>query len=124
MGYKQTWEPVFFYRRKSSTKEITLPTGKWGKGLNDFDCHVAATPQTNFSEEKAKVHPAQKPLSVMKWLMATLTAAGESVVDPFCGSGTTGVAAVSLGRTFHGIEINKKYRAMAKKRIATYGEII
>lgn len=122
MGFKQTWEPVFLYRLYGSVKQIQLHGGAWGDGLNDFDCHVAAVPQSNFSDENAKVHPAQKPVSVMAWLVNALTVPGELVVDPFCGSGTTGIAAAQLGRTFHGIELNREYREAAEGRIAAYGK--
>ena len=50
-----------------------------------------------------------------------MTLPGEMVADPFCGSGTAGIAAVQLGRKFHGIEINKKYRRIAEGRLAMFG---
>jgi DNA modification methylase len=122
MGFKQTWEPVLFYRLNGSTKKVQLHGGQWGDGLNSFDCHVAAVPQSNFNDENAKVHPAQKPVSVMAWLVNALTMPGEMVIDPFCGSGTTGIAAVKLQRKFHGIETDANYLKLAKQRIAAYGE--
>lgn len=120
-GFKQTWEPCFFYRRKESTRQIKLGQGQWGEGLNDFDCHVAAVPQSNFNDDNEKVHPAQKPVSVFRWLVNATTAPGECVCDPFCGSGASGIAARQLGRTYYGIEISKEYREVASKRIAKYG---
>jgi len=121
MGFKQTWEPIFFYRRINSQKKISLDTRNWGGGLHDFDCHVAAVPQSNFNDADAKVHPAQKPVSVMRWLIAATTTPGELVVDPFMGSGTTGIAASQLGRRFHGIEIDSGMIKIAQERIACYG---
>jgi hypothetical protein len=121
-GFKQTWEPVFLYRRNGCDREIQLHGGEWGEGLNDFDCHVAAVPQSNFNDENAKGHPAQKPVSVMLWLVNALTLPGELVCDPFCGSGTTGIAAVRLVRRFHGIETNAEYLELSERRIAAYGE--
>lgn len=61
-------------------------------------------------------HPTQKPLAVMQW---TLRQVGlpESILDPFMGSGTTGVAAVKLGLRFIGIEIDKRYFDIACRRI-------
>lgn len=120
MGFKQTWEPVFFYRRRDSEREIEVSGTDWGNSLNDFDCHVAATPQTNFNDVDSKVHPAQKPLSVMRWLVNAATRPGDTVCDPFCGSGTTGVASVGLNRNFHGIEESDEYMELAEKRIAAY----
>lgn len=122
MGLKQTWEPIFLYRRCGSTRQIQLHGGQRGDGLNDFDCHVAAVPQSNFTDENAKVHPAQKPVSVMMWLANCLSRPGELVVDPFCGSGTTGIAAVRLGRRFLGIDTDETFREAAQRRIAAYGE--
>lgn len=61
-------------------------------------------------------HPTQKPLRVMKWCLGFVPAA-ESILDPFMGSGTTGVAAVQMGRKFIGIEREPKYFTIACKRI-------
>jgi site-specific DNA-methyltransferase (adenine-specific)/modification methylase len=63
-----------------------------------------------------KEHPTQKPVELMRWCVAK---AGEptSVVDPFMGSGTTGVACMQLGRKFIGIEIERKYFDIACERI-------
>jgi len=122
-GFKQTWEPIFFYRRRDSKKQIRLGGNNWTDGLNDFDCHVAAVPQSNFNDAETKVHPAQKPVSVMRWLINATTNPGEMVADPFMGSGTTGIAASQLNRKFHGIEIDNDMRATAEKRIVCYGKI-
>jgi hypothetical protein len=122
-GFKQTWEPIFLYRRDGATREIRVDGTQWGDGINDFDCHVAAVPQSNFNGADAKQHPAQKPVAVMRWLVAALTSPGGLVADPFCGSGTTGIAAVQLGRRFHGIEIDPAFREMASGRIAAYGRV-
>ncbi len=121
-GFKHTWEPVFLYRRDGADRKITVGGDEWGKDLTDFDCHVAAVPQSNFKDENMKQHPAQKPVSVMRWIVNALTIPGELVCDPFCGSGTTGIAAVQLGRRFHGIEKHADYADVAKGRIATYGK--
>lgn len=61
-------------------------------------------------------HPTQKPLEVMKWVIG-LCPKAESILDPFMGSGTTGVAAVELGRKFVGIEREEKYFDLACNRI-------
>jgi DNA modification methylase len=90
--------------------------------LNDFDCHVAAVPQGNFNGANRKQHPAQKPTGVMQWLVNALTRPGELVADPFCGSGTTGIAALQLGRRFHGIETDAAFVKIAKGRIVAYGK--
>lgn len=61
-------------------------------------------------------HPTQKPLRVMIWSLGFVPSA-EIILDPFMGSGTTGVAAVQLGRKFIGIEIEPKYFDIACRRI-------
>ena len=62
-------------------------------------------------------HPAVFPIEFAKHLVLTFSASGETVCDPFMGSGTTGVACVELGRRFIGIEIEPKYFDIACKRI-------
>ena len=61
-------------------------------------------------------HPTQKPLRLMKWCLGFLPNA-QTILDPFMGSGTTGVAAVQMGRDFIGIEREAKYFDIACKRI-------
>jgi site-specific DNA-methyltransferase (adenine-specific)/modification methylase len=63
-----------------------------------------------------RFHPTQKPLEVMKWVIE-LCPKAETILDPFMGSGTTGVAAIQLGRKFIGIEREPKYFDIACKRI-------
>jgi DNA modification methylase len=67
---------------------------------------------------KGKKHPAQKPVSLMTWCfrMAEIVE-GDTVFDPFMGSGTTGVAAIRAGMNFIGCEIDPGYFAIAQKRI-------
>ena len=67
--------------------------------------------------EKKRFHPTQKPVAIMKMLIEDFTKKGDTIFDPFMGSGTTGVAAVQLGRNFIGCEIDPKYFAIAEKRI-------
>ena len=62
-------------------------------------------------------HPSPKPIFCMKKLVDRLSEKGQSIFDPFMGSGTTGVACKELGRNFIGIEIEPKYFAIAERRI-------
>lgn len=64
-------------------------------------------------------HPAQFPLQLAKDHIYSWSNAGDTVMDIFMGSGTTGVASVNMGRKFIGIEIDKDYFEMAKRRIET-----
>jgi site-specific DNA-methyltransferase (adenine-specific) len=54
----------------------------------------------------------------MRWLVRLATPEDGLVLDPFCGSGTTGAAAVLEGRRFHGVELDRAYAAIARARIA------
>jgi len=62
-------------------------------------------------------HPTQKPISLMVHLVSALAREGDMVLDPFMGSGTTGVACVRTGRKFVGIEIKPEYYKIAKQRV-------
>lgn len=68
-------------------------------------------------QREERWHPTQKPLALMKWCIGQLRSEPEIILDPFMGSGTTGVAAVQMGRSFIGIEREEKYFAIACKRI-------
>lgn len=67
-------------------------------------------------------HPCPKPVDLMERLIRDFTDPGETVLDPFAGSGTTGVAAIRLGRRFIGFERDEKYYAIATKRLAAARE--
>lgn len=62
-------------------------------------------------------HPTEKPVTLMRELVGLFSDDGDTILDPFMGSGTTGVACVKLGRKFIGIEIEPKYFDIAVKRI-------
>lgn len=68
-------------------------------------------------ERGKKQHPTQKPLSMFKKLAMQFTQEEHTILDPFMGSGTTGVACVQTGRNFIGIEIDQTYYAIAERRI-------
>jgi DNA modification methylase len=64
-----------------------------------------------------KEHPTQKPIEVMRWCIGFLPGDAECVLDPYMGSGTTGHAAIKLGKTFIGIEREPSYFDIACRRI-------
>lgn len=101
----------------------------WDKGQRDFslaDCEFAWSSQEkasrifDYARSKAlqdgKQHPTQKPIELMKWCLDFLPKA-RTILDPFMGSGTTGVACVKMGRKFIGIELEPKYFDIACRRI-------
>lgn len=67
-----------------------------------------------------QLHPTQKPLDLMEWLLALVTAPGEIVLDPFLGSGTTALAAERTGRRWLGFEMDASTADLATRRIADY----
>ena len=71
-------------------------------------------------------HPTQKPLRLVRRAILASTREGDLVFDPFCGSGTTGVAAKELGRFFVGVEKEEEYAELAGRRIgaAVHGEVL
>ena len=71
---------------------------------------------TNQPDRTGK-HPTEKPLPLMREIIQDFTNPGQTILDPFMGSGTTGVACVKLGRKFIGIELDEKYFDIACKRI-------
>lgn len=74
-----------------------------------------------FSGRKPHGHPAEKPLELMEFLVCNGSPEGGVVLDPFCGSGTTLEAAVNLGRTAVGVEIDESWCEVAAKRIQKMG---
>ena len=71
----------------------------------------------DFVKDRGSVHPTQKPVALMEYLIRTYTNPGESVLDNTMGSGTTGVACINTGRRFIGIERDEKYMRIAESRI-------
>lgn len=78
------------------------------------EVRVNVTPK---NEKKFGSHPTQKPLDAMKWIIERLSNPHDTVLDCFMGSGSTGVAALELGRNFVGIELDEHYFNTATKRI-------
>jgi len=75
------------------------------------------TQYLNFKSVAKNVHPTQKPVELLEYLIKTYTLEGEKVLDFTMGSGSTGVACKNLGRDFMGIELDEKYFNIAKDRI-------
>ena len=102
----------------------------WDKGQRSFSLSDGELAWTNrqkalriFDISRAgalkdgKVHPTQKSLDVMLRCVASFSKESSLILDPFCGSGTTCVAAKMLGRRYIGIDISEKYCEIARKRI-------
>lgn len=88
----------------------------WGKAR--FICHVwDGGMRAGTADNRTFCHPSQKPVEVMRWCVEQVPADAQTILDPFMGSGTTGVAAMQLGRKFIGIEIEERYFNIAVERI-------
>jgi site-specific DNA-methyltransferase (adenine-specific) len=73
--------------------------------------------------QRPKQHPHQKPVALLERLVKLLAAEGHTILDPFMGSGTTGVAALKLKRHFIGIELQPDFYNLAKQRIQSLQEV-
>lgn len=115
--YKLTWDPVFYYRKSKSGK-IVLPQGtNWTeKEIGDVDYIRAAQPQTNFKKDK-KLHPTQKPMELLRFIIETGSNSGDVILDPMAGAGTTAVACIKTKRNYIVIEKEKEYVDIIKERV-------
>ena len=72
---------------------------------------------TKPSEKTEGKHPTQKPGYLLERIVLSSTEKGQVVLDPFCGSGTTGVEALRYGRRFIGIDVSQEYLEISRKRL-------
>ena len=83
-----------------------------GKQMKD----VWTTSLTKTSEKKQGKHPTQKPLEILDRIILASTKENDLILDPFCGSSTTGIAAVKLNRRYIGIDNEKEYLDLSIRR--------
>lgn len=94
------WQPILYY------------------GKDPYPGRLKADSKRNCTDSERSVdHPCPKPYKQTEWLVSRASLPDETVLDPFMGSGTTGVACMNLGRKFIGIEIERKYFDIACNRI-------
>ncbi len=85
-----------------------------GNIIKRFQCH----PFVDLRGGKDKIHPTQKPLRLLLWILERYSKPTDLIFGPFCGSGTTCVAAKRLGRNYIGIDISEEYCQIARDRLA------
>jgi len=105
--------------RKHKINDVGRALGANGLHGKEFKQEFSNYPKTvqKINRDRNKMHPTQKPVALMEYLIKTYTNEGEVVLDFAVGSGTTGVAARNLGRKFIGIEMDDHYFEVAKGRI-------
>lgn len=115
------YNPQFTYGlpyRSKSGKSSFDGYGKDNRKGNDSDGRRYPKRVLSFKVvERNTLHPTQKPVELMEYLIKTYTNENETVLDFTCGSGSTGVAAKNLNRNFIGIELDEKYFNIAENRI-------
>ena len=132
---------LVFYRKQPTynpqiteghAKKVSLARHKRGCQKNQSPCYGRADVFSDYSsttrqprsvltfssdKQRCSIHPTQKPLTLLEYLIKTFTLEGDSVFDPCMGSGTTGVAAILNNRRFLGIEKDSALFEQAKKRL-------
>ena len=112
----------FFYEGKASREEREAGlVGLEARAVGDGRETPIDNPYQRGETKRQNVHPTVKPIAVMRWLCKLITPPGGVILDPFCGSGTTGCAAAQLGFEFVGIEREPEYAEIARARIAHWG---
>lgn len=101
---------MFNYEIMKEWEDKLGPSGKQMRSVWNI-------PLTPLSEKKNGKHPTQKPVELLKRIIAASSEKGDLVLDPFNGSGTTGIVAYSLGRKYTGIEIDESYLDITIKRL-------
>ena len=102
---------------RSRTMGIISDAVPLKKAINNKGTRYPSSVQKFSNGNNGTVHPTQKPVALMEYLIKTYTNEGETVLDFTMGSGTTGVACKNLDRNFIGIELDEGYFNIAKERI-------
>ncbi|MCE7743867.1 MAG: hypothetical protein GPJ52_01905 [Candidatus Heimdallarchaeota archaeon] len=110
--YRYAYEPIFYLYGKKA-EELNFPPESYGETQNNV--WTINIPQNNHSE--GKFHKAQKPLELLRRIVLTGSREEDLILDPFAGSGTTGVACEELGRKYILIEKEKEHVEIIKGRL-------
>jgi DNA modification methylase len=110
--YRYSYEPIY-YLHGVDAPELNFTPDTYGETQNTV--WTIATPQSNFTE--GKYHPAQKPIELLERIIKTGSKENDLVLDPFAGSGTTGVVCEKLNRNYILIEKEQEYIDIARGRL-------
>lgn len=107
------------YKRWNSQEAVDKQTnyGSHKSNISQSDGKRLPLTVLNFNRVERPLHPTQKPVELLEWLIKTYTNEGDLVLDNTMGVGSTGVACVKTGRNFIGIELDENYFKIAKERI-------
>ena len=110
-------KPRVYTRKKASLSGSSSMTSHDGKTRVLNGKYPVTVQEFNTSVQKGKLHPTQKPVALMEYLIKTYTNEGETVLDNTMGSGSTGVACINTNRNFIGMELDEGYFNIATNRI-------
>lgn len=96
------------------------PSDFWGLIENEFDIGIMEIPNVKANHPEKTAHPCQFPVELVERFVLALTNAGDNVLDPFGGSGTTAIAAIKHNRNAILCEINEDYINIARKRVEMF----
>lgn len=107
-----------FYAAKAARAEREAGCERIEARVSPIFSHGDGTPRA-----RSNLHPTVKPISLMRWIVRLVVPPGGVVLDPFCGSGSTGIAAVLEGRQFVGIEREPEYVQIARARLRHWSAV-
>lgn len=121
----QFWEGEPLHGMGNKFKKIKTGNSNYGKYNSQANPTAQRAGDTRkhprsvlkFAKPHPPIHPTQKPVDLLEWLIKTYTNEGETVLDNCMGSGSTGLACIRVNRCFIGIELNSSYYELAKNRI-------
>lgn len=132
MPLRNTEELVVFGGNRYNPQGLVYAPEPSRNSKRDSDCYGAGTTKSyvreytnypkqslDFNSHQRVVHPTQKPVELMEYMIRTYTNEGQTVLDNTMGSGTTGVACMNTGRRFIGIERDEEYFRVASERISS-----
>jgi site-specific DNA-methyltransferase (adenine-specific) len=116
------WEPiVWLFKPYAHTITDNVLENEVG-AINTAENQINGKSPTNllrfdFAEDEERLHEAQKPVALLEFLVKLTTRENQTILDPFCGSGSTAIACKNLNRNFICFEINEKYAEIANDRL-------
>jgi len=123
LGTDGEWNPEHWHSKKGGRNKPNLdhiPTNPNGMLQDRYESSMQVGMYQDAKQNIGNNHPTVKPVALMKYLVKLVTPAGGKVLDPFCGSGSTGMAAVELDYDFTGCELDPAYVNIATQRITAW----